>query len=136
MSHPELGVYQGMKLDKAHHNGLNQTSLWSFEDAVSKVYDEEKPEASQIFGMDETGLMLGMGLSQVVIAKSGQWHKHQAEESDHKLVTSIVTICVDGTKLKEMIVFCSKNVMGCWGEDNLGNLWWAELKSRLPHAQS
>lgn len=121
-SHPELGIYRGTKLDKARRNGLNQTSLWSFEDAVSKVYDEESPDASQVFGMDETGLMLGTGPSQVVVAESGQRHQHQAEDGDRELVTSIVTICADGTKLKEMVVFRGKNVMSRWGEDNPGNL--------------
>ncbi|KAG8984680.1 hypothetical protein FRB94_004564 [Tulasnella sp. JGI-2019a] len=32
-THPELGVYQGAKLDKACQNGLNQATLWDFEDA-------------------------------------------------------------------------------------------------------
>ncbi|KAG9032479.1 hypothetical protein FRB95_001454 [Tulasnella sp. JGI-2019a] len=125
--HPELEIYWGTKLDKACCNGLNQTTLWSFKDAVSKVYDEENPDASQIFSMDETSLLLGTGLLQVVVAESGQCHQHQAEDRDCKLVTSIVTICMDRTKLKEMVVFCGKNVMGCWGEDNPGNLQYTVL---------
>lgn len=119
-SHPELGVYRGTKLNKARRNGLNRTSLWDFENAVGKVFEEEKPEASQIFGMDETGLMLGTGPPQVVIGESGQRHQHQAEDGDRELVTSIVTICADGTKLNEMIIFCGKNVMSRWAEDNPG----------------
>ncbi|KAG8987549.1 hypothetical protein FRB94_001773 [Tulasnella sp. JGI-2019a] len=51
-THPELSVYQGTKLDRACQNGLNQAALWDFEDAVGKVFEEERPEAGQIFGMD------------------------------------------------------------------------------------
>lgn len=121
-AHPEWGLYRGTKLDKARRNGLNPTAVWNFEEAVAEVYSEENPEPGQIFGMDESGLMLGTGPPQVVVGESGQRHQHQAEDGDRELVSAIVTICADGTKLKEVIVFRGKYVYERWGDDNPGDL--------------
>ena len=42
------------------------------------------------------------------------------QEGNRENVTIIVTICVNGTKLKETVVFKGKNMLRKWLKDNPG----------------
>ena len=120
--HPELQLYRSTKLEKARANGLNPGAIWSFEEAVEEIYKIHKPSEDCIFGMDETGLMLGTGPSELVYGEAGNRHQHSQEDGNRELVTSIVTICADGTQLKDVIIFQGQNLWGRWIRDNPGDL--------------
>lgn len=87
--------------------------------ALDKVYHHLRPEddpveAPFLFGMDETGIMLGVGGKQKVVGASGQKIQHMKRDGNRELVTVMVTICADGTKLKEWIIFKGKNFQDRW----------------------
>lgn len=120
--HPELKVYRSTPLDKARANGLTPAAVARFEDAVEEVYKEHNPTEEYVYGVDETGLMLGVGASQLVVGERGQRNVYAQRSGTRELVTSVVTICADGTRLKEIIIFKGKNTLRKWGDDNPGNL--------------
>lgn len=120
--HPELQLQRSTPLDKARANGLTPTAVASFEDAVDEVYKEHNPTEGYVYGVDETGLLLGVGASEMVVGERGKRNMYAQRSGTRELVTSMVTICADGTRLKEMIIFKGKNTLRKWGEDNPGNL--------------
>ncbi|KIO18089.1 hypothetical protein M407DRAFT_59578, partial [Tulasnella calospora MUT 4182] len=126
-SHPELHIYTSSPLDQARADGMNKNALELYWKALEKVFHHLRPvddpvEAQFIFGMDETGIMLGVGGKQKVVGASGQKIQHMKRDGNRELVTVMVTICADGTKLKEWITLKGKNFQERWLERNTNNI--------------
>ncbi|KIO17068.1 hypothetical protein M407DRAFT_41553, partial [Tulasnella calospora MUT 4182] len=64
-----------------------------------------------MFAVDETGLMMGVAPSQIVVGERGRRNLHLRQNGNRQLVTSVVTICADGSRLKETIIFKGKNCL-------------------------
>lgn len=127
LRHPELRVYTSSPLDQVRIDGMNPHVMDLYWKALRKVFYELWPEddpvdAPFISAMDETGMMLGIGGKQKVVGTSGKNIQHLGCEGNRKLVTVMVTICADGTKLKEWIIFKGKKFQERWTERNLNNL--------------
>ena len=59
--------------------------------------------------------------TQRVIGRRGTKTQHAQGSADRENVTSIITICANGTVLKPSIIFKGQNVMKKWGDNNVSN---------------
>lgn len=70
------------------------------------------------YGMDETGIMMGKGQTQRVVAAVGTKHQHMQCDGNRENITVFETICADGTFLKPLVIFKGERVQSKWGKDN------------------
>lgn len=127
LTHPDLQVYTSGPLDQARINGMNPQAMEIYWRALYKVYYELRPiddpiGSPVIWAMDETGVMVGFGGKQKVVGAAGKNIQHKGRDGNRELVTVMVTICADGSRLKEMIIFKGKRFQQRWAEANRNNL--------------
>lgn len=72
-----------------------------------------------LYGMDETGNTTGNESCAWVIGRKGKKTQHKQDGADHKNITTIVTICVNGIVLKPNIIFKVKHFMKHWSNSNV-----------------
>lgn len=74
--------------------------------------------AELIYGMDETGLMMGVALRERVIAPAGKKIQQLQRSGKRENVTIVVTICADGTSLPPAIIFKGEGYQVSWKQNN------------------
>lgn len=72
-----------------------------------------------LYGMDETGNTTGNESRARVIGGKGKKTQHKQGGADRENITTLVTICADGTALKPTIIFKGKHFMKKWGDNNV-----------------
>ena len=82
---------------------------------------EDPIESDCIYGMDETGLQLGVGTKERVIGPAGQKVQYQQQSGNWENVTVLVTICADGTSIAPAIIFKGDAYHPSWDQPNPGN---------------
>ncbi|KAF5354762.1 hypothetical protein D9756_005505 [Leucocoprinus leucothites] len=71
-----------------------------------------------IYGVDETGIQKGVGLSDYVIGPAGESIQHQQRSGDRENITIIVTICADGTSILPAVIFKGQAFRTSWLQNN------------------
>ncbi|EJF56429.1 CENP-B protein, partial [Dichomitus squalens LYAD-421 SS1] len=71
-----------------------------------------------IYGMDETGLQLGLGVSERVLGPKGRKVQYQQQSGDRENITVLVTICADGTSLAPAVIYKAEAYHSRWKQDN------------------
>ena len=117
-----LHPYWSRPLDNSRARAVNPNSTTAYFDLLEKVLkgsDGEDPISPDcIYGMDETGLQQGVGVSERVIGPSGQKRQHQQRSGDRENITVLVTICADGTSLPPAVIYKGQAFHSSWVQDN------------------
>ena len=79
---------------------------------------EEPLPLNCIYGMDETGLQQGLGVSKQVIGPAGQKVQYQQRSGDWENITVLVTICADGTSIPPAVMYKETGFHFSWVQDN------------------
>ena len=117
-----LQPYWSHPLDNSRARAVNATSTAAYFDLLEEVLkgaDGEDPISPDcIYGMDETGLQQGVGVSERVIGASGKKRQHQQRGGDRENITVLVTICADGTSLPPAVIYKGQAFHSSWVQDN------------------
>ncbi|KAL6297774.1 hypothetical protein BKA93DRAFT_754661 [Sparassis latifolia] len=73
---PQPALYWGSNLEDKHGYALNQTNINDYFDTLEEIEWEHHISAHRKYGMDETGLLLGVGQKEWVIGPAGQRTQH------------------------------------------------------------
>ncbi|EJF65281.1 DDE-domain-containing protein, partial [Dichomitus squalens LYAD-421 SS1] len=107
-------MYWSHSLDSSRARAINPHNTAEYFRLLKEVIEggegEEEVPTELIYGMDETGIQLGVGQSERVLGPKGQSIQYQQRSGDRENVTVIVTICADGTSLAPAVIFKGENV--------------------------
>jgi hypothetical protein len=78
-------------------------------------------KAHNVYGMDESSFPPSNQGHQKVIGHHSTKTQHKQDGADHENVTTIVTICADGTVLDPTVIFEGKNIMAKWEDNNVAS---------------
>lgn len=78
-------------------------------------------EARDIYTMDEMGNTPGDECCERVIGRKGTNTQHKQGGADRKNITTLVTVCADGSVLKPCVIFKGKNFQKRWAKGNVAN---------------
>lgn len=145
--HDELQTHWSKPLDTKRGQALNPTAVhdW-FHNIVKPVLDQGTYmrlvvssflvqgattlfthkysagiEARDIYAMDETGNTPGDERCERVIGRKGTNTQHKQGGADRENITTLVTVCADGSVLKPCVIFKGKNFQKRWAEGNVAN---------------
>ncbi|EJD03239.1 uncharacterized protein FOMMEDRAFT_85815, partial [Fomitiporia mediterranea MF3/22] len=97
--------------------------------AVSKWFDILEEEVvkkgvlpGQIYTMDKTGFSPTNDTVKQVIRARGKKIQHKSGGGNQENITTIVTICTDGTYTKPVTIFKGHSVWSKWTENNIANV--------------
>ncbi|PIL26583.1 centromere protein B [Ganoderma sinense ZZ0214-1] len=117
-----LRPYWSHSLDNSRARAVNPTNVSEYfrllEEVIKGGPDEEEIPAELIYGMDETGIQLGVGQTQRVFGPTGQSVQYQQRSGDRENVTVVVTVCADGTSLSPAVIFKGESYQTGWKQDN------------------
>ncbi|TFK82751.1 CENP-B protein, partial [Polyporus arcularius HHB13444] len=71
-----------------------------------------------IYGMDETGIQQGVGVTERVIGPAGQKVQYQQRSGNRENITVLVTICADGTSTPPAVIYKGDTYHASWKQDN------------------
>lgn len=121
----QLQTHWSKPLDTQRAQALNSATVNHWFDLLEmhavKGKDGQDIWREDIYAMDKTGnTSSDHGIHRVI----GQWGtktQHKQGGADRENITSIVTICADGTALSPTIIFKGKNFMKKWGQNNVAH---------------
>ena len=117
-----LHPYWTRALDGSRARAVNPTTTKVYFDLLEKVLKggegEEPLPPECIYGMDETGLQQGVGVSERVIGPAGQKVQYQQRGGDRENITVLVTICADGTSIPPAVIYKGTGFHSSWVQDN------------------
>ena len=117
-----LSTYWSSPLDHSRARAANPNTKEVFYNLVERVIngeDGKEPISDElIYAADETGIQRGLGVKQRIIGPTGRNIIHQQESGDRENITSLVTICADGTDLPPVIIFKGEYFQTRWKQDN------------------
>jgi hypothetical protein len=118
-----LGTYWSRALDKSRARAVNPTTKAEYFDLLERVIEgeggEDRIPDELIYGADESGFQLGIGQRERVIGGRGKKTQHQQRSGNRENVTSLVTICGDGTAaIPPAIIFKGEGFQVNWAQDN------------------
>ena len=120
--HDRLRPYWSHALDNARARAVNPATKDAYFNLLERVIKgtegEEPIEADCIYGMDETGLQEGVGVSERVIGPAGQKVQHQQGSGERENITVLVTICADGTSIPPAVIYKGEAYQTSWKQDN------------------
>jgi hypothetical protein len=118
-----LQTHWSKPLDTQRAQALNPATVGDWFDLLEKHAvvgkDGRLVQKEDIYAMDETGNTPGDQGTHRVIGRRGTKTQHKQGGADRENVTSIVTICADGTALPPTVIFKGKNIMKKWGDNNV-----------------
>ncbi|KIK80961.1 hypothetical protein PAXRUDRAFT_86911, partial [Paxillus rubicundulus Ve08.2h10] len=110
-------------LDTQQAQALNLATVSEWFDLVEKHLilskEGEGIQKEDIYAMDETGNTAGDQGTHRVIGRRGTKMQHRQGGADRENVTSIVTICADGSVLPPTVIFKGKKFLKTWGKNNV-----------------
>ena len=117
-----LHPYWTCTLDGSCAYAVNPTTTKVYFNLLEKVLKggegEETLPPECIYGMDETGLQQGVGVSERVIGPAGQKVQYQQRGGDRENITVLVTICADGTSIPPAVIYKGMGFHSSWVQDN------------------
>ncbi|RPD80572.1 DDE-domain-containing protein, partial [Lentinus tigrinus ALCF2SS1-7] len=117
-----LRPYWAHALDNSRARAVNPHTKEAYFALLKKVLDgdegEEEIQPECIYGMDETGLQLGVGVAERVIGPAGANVQYQQGSGNRENITVLVTICADGTSTPPAVIYKSEAFHTSWKQDN------------------
>ena len=117
-----LHPYWTHALDGSRARAVNPTTTKAYFDLLEKALKgsegEEPLPPECIYGMDETGLQQGVGVSERVIGPAGQKVQYQQRGGDRDNITVLVTICADGTSIPPAVIYKGTGFQSSWVQNN------------------
>nr|VWO98225.1 Serine/threonine-protein kinase CST20 (EC [Ganoderma boninense] len=127
-----LHPYWSRSLDHSRARAVNPTNIDSYFALLKTTIEgqdgEDPIEPDCIYGMDETGLQLGVGTKERVIGPAKKKVQYQQRSGDRENVTVLVTICADGTSITPAVIFKGDAYHPNWDQPNPGNAALAHSK--------
>ncbi|SJX62091.1 related to transposase [Sporisorium reilianum f. sp. reilianum] len=105
LQHPELKSTWSQCLENAHVRGTDKQTILEWFSRFQEIIMEYRISSNNIFNMDETGFVFGLGSSQHVIMPGGDpagWFK--AQPGNHQNATVIEAISSGGQVLLPLII--------------------------------
>ncbi|KAG9004830.1 hypothetical protein FRB94_001997 [Tulasnella sp. JGI-2019a] len=87
-------------------------------EVVEKVLSSGIIPVENIYGVDESGIMMGCAGKQKAFRWKGKRGQHSQQNGNHENVTVIETICASGETLVPIVIFKGMNMQWKWGEEN------------------
>jgi hypothetical protein len=117
--HDELQTHWSKPLATERASSLNEESVKEWFKLIEKLVVERGIKRENIYGMDESSFPPSNQETQRVVGRQGTKTQHKIRSANHENVTTIMTICTDGTALKPTIIFKGCSFLKKWGENNI-----------------
>jgi hypothetical protein len=115
----ELQTHWSRPLDTQRAQALNPAAVSAWFDLIKEHIVDEDVRKEDIYAMDETGFTPSDTGRERVVGRRGTKVQHKQGGADRENVTTLITICADGTTLRPAIIYKGQNFMKKWGENNL-----------------
>ena len=71
-----------------------------------------------VYSADETGILLGIGVTEHMIGPAGAKIQHQQRSGTRENITVLPTICADGTSLALTVIYKGEAFQTKWLQEN------------------
>lgn len=115
-----LKTHWSRSLDKVRANAVCPEIVLHFlEHVIYPFIVEPKIPPELLHGSDEAGFFPGANESEVVVGRRGSKVAYKQGTENRETVTTLVTICADGTWCRPLIIFKAKRFQKAWRTDNI-----------------
>ncbi|KAI0274198.1 hypothetical protein BGY98DRAFT_1117181 [Russula aff. rugulosa BPL654] len=92
-------MYWSSALDSSRGRAVNPVTKEEYFRLLKEVIEEYNIPDELVYGADETGIQVGIGVTERVIGPAGASIQHQQRSGARENITVLPTICADGTTL-------------------------------------
>lgn len=114
----ELKTMWSSGLDDNRADAMNPKSHADYYNTLKRVIEKYAIPPENIYGFDETGIMLGVAVKRRVIGRAGAKLQYARRDGDRENITIVPFICGDGSVLTPTVIFKGKKMMKEWGRVN------------------
>lgn len=108
-------------LDTQQANCLNPAAVSHWFDLVEAEIIRKGILPGQIYAMDESGFPPANDGVKRVVAARGKKIQHKRGGGNRENVTSIVTICANGSYTKPVVIFKGQSIWSKWTQNNIAD---------------
>jgi hypothetical protein len=113
-----LGMYWSTPLNGSCGCAVNPVTKEEYFRMLKEVRQMYNIPDELVYGADETGIQLGIGVKEQVIRPAGAKIQHQQQSGNQENITVLPTICVDGMTLAPTIIYKGESFQIKWLQDN------------------
>ena len=119
--HEKLQTHWSKPLDTQHAKSLNPAAMESWFKIVEEFVVKLGIQKENIYRMDESGFPMAYIGKERVAGGCGTKTQHKQGGANRENVTTVITICADGTTVQPLIIFKGKKIRASWGKNNVSN---------------
>ncbi|KAF5378013.1 hypothetical protein D9757_009862 [Collybiopsis confluens] len=119
--HHEISMHWSKALDMQRAQSLNPAAVDHWFELVKEQIVEAGVKPENTYGMDESSTPRGNVTKERVAGARGTKTQHRTGGANRENITSVVTICADGTTLNPTVIFKGQNLYTKWSENNVAN---------------
>lgn len=123
----EVKTYWSNHLDMQRAQLLNPTAVKQWFDLVEEGLVRKGIPPELIYGMDESGFQLANDARVRCIGRTEKKMQSRQGGASREIITSLVTICADGTCLKPLVIFKGQYIMQKWARNNVADVRYVHL---------
>ena len=116
--HNRIGMYWSSALDGSHGRAVNLVTKEEYFRILKEVREKYNIPDELVYGADETGIQLGIGVTEWVIGPAEAKIQHQQQSGTRENITVLPTICADGTSLAPTVIYKGEAFQTKWLQDN------------------
>jgi hypothetical protein len=109
-------------LAKVRANAVNEENIshWFTEIVWRFIYAHDEPIIpGNLYACDEGGFSEGFHFSERIVGRRGSKIAYQVGHENREIITTIPTICADGSALQPFIIFKAAKFQSAWRSDNV-----------------
>jgi hypothetical protein len=119
----QLSRYWSSPLNKSHARAVSPHTVKEYFKILEETQAEHQIPDKLCYGIDETGIQTGVGITEYVLGPKGQSVQHQQQSGNCKNITIIPTICGDGSTTAPAIIYKGEGFQTKWLQENPLDAW-------------
>lgn len=113
-----LRRYWSSPLDKSRARAVNPHTVEEYFNILEEIRIKHKIPDELCYGVDETGIQMGVGTTEYVLGPKGQSVQHQQRSGNCENITIIPTICGDGSSTAPAVIYKGEGFQTKWFQEN------------------
>jgi hypothetical protein len=119
--HPEIITARTTSLERARADGMSPETAQQHFAKLKELFDSfPNLPASNVFNIDEKGVMMGRGGSQLAYVRRGIKQKHQIDDGNRESVTVVECVSAAGDWCRPLVIFRAEKLWKQWVQNNPG----------------
>jgi len=113
-----LGMYWSSAMDSSQGQAVNPITKAEYFKLLKEVREEYDIQDELVYGADETGIQMGIGVTERIIGPAGAKIQHQQQSGNRENITVLPTICADGTSVPLTVIYKGEAFQTKWLQEN------------------